>query len=330
MYDRHRRWNFAIGREMKIYICFLCCFFSTFTHADNPFLQGSKQDRVLVIAHRGASAYAPENTMAAFRKAVALGAHMFELDVHISKDEQVVVFHDDTLAKCTNVEDVFPERKPYYVSDFTYEEMKKLDAGSWFVEKMKKIPYREEERKLITSEDVALYKSGAVKIPTLKQALEFAKSKSCYVNVEIKSIGQFYPKIAEKVIRVIKETKTEDLVLISSFDHYQIVACKKIDSEIATAALCAERIFRPGEYCKSLKADAANINLKTIGFFSIDFRKEKDLPLEPIENARRAGIGVNIWTVNDIEQIKVLVKSGVTGIISDYPNRVASVLQNRK
>lgn len=316
---------------MKKYI--IAVFFLLFVNinAENPFLQSTKNlSDVLVIAHRGANAYAPENTMIAFEKAIDLGAHMFELDVHLSKDGVVVVFHDDMLARCTNVEDVFPERAPYYLSDFTHEEMQKLDAGSWFLDKMKKMSYEQNEKEYITQENILLYKSGKVKIPTLRQALEFAKSHSSYVNVEIKSIGQFYPKIADKVITIIEETKSEDLVIISSFDHYQIVKCKKLNDKIATAALCAERIFNPGDYCKYLKADAANINLKTVGFSSVSFRKNKNLPLDPIINARKLGIGANVWTVNDPEKMKILIHAGVTGIISDYPNRVVAVLKKMK
>ena len=163
----------------------------------------------MAIAHRGASAYAPENTMVAFEKAIAMGAHMFELDAHVSKDGTVIVFHDDVLTKCTNALQVFPERKTYFVSDFTYDELQKLDAGSWFLEKMKTIDYTPEERKLITDKDLELYTSGKVKIPTLQDVLRFVKNKGCYVNIEIKSIAQFYPDIAKKIVSLIEKEQVE-------------------------------------------------------------------------------------------------------------------------
>ncbi|GAA4090268.1 glycerophosphodiester phosphodiesterase [Nonomuraea soli] len=87
---------------------------------------------LLVVAHRGASAVAPENTMAAFRAAGTAGADMYELDVRQTKDGQLVVVHDSTLARTTDVERLYPDRAPWRVSDFTLAEIKQLDAGSWF------------------------------------------------------------------------------------------------------------------------------------------------------------------------------------------------------
>lgn len=89
----------------------------------------------VIVAHRGASAIAPENTMAAFRAADAAGADLYELDVHLTKDGEIVVLHDSTLARTTNVEELFPDRKPWRVRDFTLAEIGSLDAGRWFNEK---------------------------------------------------------------------------------------------------------------------------------------------------------------------------------------------------
>lgn len=88
-----------------------------------------------IVAHRGASAIAPENTLAAFRAADAAGADLYELDVHLTKDGNVVVVHDSTLARTTNVEELYPDRKPWRVRDFTLDEIRRLDAGRWFNER---------------------------------------------------------------------------------------------------------------------------------------------------------------------------------------------------
>jgi glycerophosphoryl diester phosphodiesterase len=85
-----------------------------------------------VIAHRGASAYAPENTLAAVDKADDLGIRWVENDVQRTKDGELVVIHDTTLKRTTDVEEVFPDRSPWKVSDFTLKEVRRLDAGSWF------------------------------------------------------------------------------------------------------------------------------------------------------------------------------------------------------
>jgi glycerophosphoryl diester phosphodiesterase len=84
------------------------------------------------VAHRGASAYAPENTLAAVDKADALGIEWVENDVQRTKDGELVIMHDTTLDRTTNVEKVFPRRSPWKVSDFTAAEIRKLDAVSWF------------------------------------------------------------------------------------------------------------------------------------------------------------------------------------------------------
>ncbi|MGW4565820.1 glycerophosphodiester phosphodiesterase family protein, partial [Streptomyces sp. NPDC004561] len=88
--------------------------------------------RPTVIAHRGASAYAPENTLASIDKAVKLGFTWVENDVQRTKDGELVVIHDDSLKRTTNVEKVFPGRAPWKVKDFTAAEIARLDAGSWF------------------------------------------------------------------------------------------------------------------------------------------------------------------------------------------------------
>ena len=101
----------------------------------SPFRVGGKPPApVLNIAHRGARAFAPENTIQSFKKAIELGCHMIELDVHHSKDRKLIVVHDDDLVRCSDVKKRFPGRKTYFVSDFTADEILTLDAGSWFVE----------------------------------------------------------------------------------------------------------------------------------------------------------------------------------------------------
>jgi glycerophosphoryl diester phosphodiesterase len=89
---------------------------------------------VLCIAHRGAASLAPENTLAAAHKALALGAGMWELDVSVTADGELVVLHGDSLARTTNVQAFFPQRSPWQISTFTLAEVRKLDAGSWFVD----------------------------------------------------------------------------------------------------------------------------------------------------------------------------------------------------
>jgi len=84
------------------------------------------------VAHRGASAYAPEHTLTAYRLAMEQGADYVEQDLAVTKDGALICLHDDTLERTTNVEELFPDRKPWLAVDFTLAEIKRLDAGSWF------------------------------------------------------------------------------------------------------------------------------------------------------------------------------------------------------
>ena len=90
------------------------------------------QNRPLNIAHRGARSLAPENTLAAARKGLEVGADMWELDIQMTADGELIVIHDNTLKRTSNVREVFPKRKPWLVHEFTLDEIRLLDFGSWW------------------------------------------------------------------------------------------------------------------------------------------------------------------------------------------------------
>ena len=144
---------------------------------------------VMVVAHRGFSGAPPENTLAAFRKAIEVGSDMIELDIQLSKDGKIVVIHDETLERTTNGRG--------RVADLTFRELRDLDAGSWFDAQF----------------------SGE-KIPTLQEVLELAKGKAL-VNIEIKnpSHGK-YPiaDLAAKVLRMVRDERMLTRVIFSSFN----------------------------------------------------------------------------------------------------------------
>jgi glycerophosphoryl diester phosphodiesterase len=136
-------------------------------------MTNAQYSRKTLVAHRGASAYAPEHTLAAYRKAIELGADFVEQDLAVTKDSVLICLHDASLERTTNVEDVFPERsmtialegrtrKAWVANDFTLAEIKRLDAGSWFDPKFK-------DEKIVTfDEAVALIKGKAGMYPELK------------------------------------------------------------------------------------------------------------------------------------------------------------------
>lgn len=256
----------------------------------------------LNIAHRGARGHAPENTLPAFELGARMGAHMFELDVHLSADAHVIVHHDDDLLRCTDAAARFPQRASYFVSDFSLAELKTLDAGSWFPQPM------------------------AAAIPTLDEVLELAQSLQRFVNIELKTLPRMYRNLVRQVFASIDRFGMREQVLISSFDHQQLVEVRAACSVVATAALTAGRLARVPEYLQLLDADAYHPGcigeVDSLGFHSVDGALDHDT----LNAVRAAGKHCNVWTCNDPRQMQQLLAAGVTGIITDYPDRLAALL----
>ncbi|MCB2295578.1 glycerophosphodiester phosphodiesterase [Clostridium algoriphilum] len=237
-------------------------------------------------AHRGASAYYPENTMISFEKAVELGANGIETDVQMTSDGVLVLIHDEYVNRTTNGEGL--------VRDFTYDELNKLDAGSWFDKK-----YNTE------------------KIPTAKDLIIFAKENNIILNLELKNGVIVYPGMEEKLIEMIYKYNYEDKVILSSFNHYSMVHCKEIDKQIKTGILYMAGLYQPEVYCKRIGADALHPY-----FYSVN--------KEIIDNAKKEGILVNPFTVNEEDCMKSLIKAGVDGLITNYPDKLKRVLLDAK
>ncbi len=158
-----------------------------------------------VIAHRGASAHAPENTLAAFALAVEMQADMVELDVHLCKDGQLVVIHDATLDRTTSGSG--------NVAEHTLAQLRQLDAGGWF------------DRKF-----------GRERIPTLSEALETVGGE-CGVNVEIKYASR-YPGIARAVVDALRETgRPPTDFIVSAFEHDVLDEIKALSPQLPVAPL---------------------------------------------------------------------------------------------
>jgi len=177
------------------------------------------------FAHRGASGYAPENTMAAFVKAVQLGANAIETDVQMTKDGQLVLIHDETLRRTAGIDG--------WVKDYTLAELKELDFGGWYGES-----YRDE------------------RIPTLGELLDFAKEHDLYLNVELKNGVVPYPELELRTAELIRKAGMIDRVIISSFNHYSLVLMKQLAPDIQTAILYMEGLYEPWAYAKRVGASA--------------------------------------------------------------------------
>lgn len=281
----------------------------------NPFLRGAVLPRALNIAHRGASSLAPENTLAAARKALELGADAWEIDVQLTKDGELILMHDETLERTTNAPQLFPNRHPWRVRDFTLEEIKRLDAGSWFIEQD---PFGEIAAGHISREELESYRGEPV--PTLREALEFTKEHDWLVNVELKlpkveaaEARRLGEEMLGKALTLIRELGLEDRVLISSFDHSLIYKLKRRAPGIAGALLIATALRDPVGYMAQAGADVYSPG--RLAFQAEAVRKLRD-----------AGYGVIVWTINDPEEMGRMLEAGVTGIITDYPQRLRELL----
>ncbi len=197
-------------------------------------MTNSSNSKPLNIAHRGARSLAPENTLAAARKGLEIGADLWELDVAVTANGELVVLHDDSLERTSNAEQVFPERRPWLVHTFTLAELRRLDFGSWF---NKTDPFKQIAAGAVTDEMQKSYVGEP--IPTLREALVFTRDNQWRVNVEIKDAtgtpGD--QDVAEKVVALIEELDMIDRVLISSFNHSYLKQVKTANPALPTAAL---------------------------------------------------------------------------------------------
>lgn len=181
----------------------------------------------LVIGHRGAMGYRPENTMASFRHGLELGADWVECDVHLTRDGHLVVMHDETLDRTTNGSGPIRAK--------TLAEIRALDAGSWF------------------GPDYA-----GERVPTLDELLEWAAVNQVVVDIEIKST----PLVSEdravetKLVEVLEKHALAERVIVISFDHGVVKRLKELDGRIATGVLYAGRPLNAVEVARAATADA--------------------------------------------------------------------------
>lgn len=270
--------------------------------------------RTLNIAHRGARSLAPENTLAAARKGLEIGADLWELDVAMTQDGELVVLHDDTLERTSNVAAVFPSRRSAPVHLFTLAELRQLDFGSWFIEKD---PFRQIAAGAISPAELEKFRGEP--IPTLREALLFTREHQWRVNVEIKDASNTPPdaSIVEKTVALIEELGMTAQVLISSFNHGYIQKVKTLQPVLLTAALVETAHPDPAGLLRRLGAQAYNPAARAITATAI----------RPL---RDQGYDVYIYTVNDEAALKTLVEAGASGIFTDFPQLLKAVLEKTR
>lgn len=251
----------------------------------------TQETSFLVIAHRGDSHYAPENTMSAFKQAHQKEADMIELDVLLSKDKVPVVIHDNNLKKYG-----YPRLK---VTEMMFHELQKIDVGSWFSTDFKGEP-----------------------IPALEQVLDWAVGK-IPLNIEIKQesvADQVNDGAVDIVVEQIKRFDMQENVLISSFDYRVPERVKKIAPEICTGLLYDKKNsanLSPVELVNKTKADTFNCTWLELYRFRAEDLQQHHIP-------------ILIYTVNNKWMMKKLIRKGVSGIFTDKPGLLKSVVKKMK
>ncbi|MFI6859171.1 glycerophosphodiester phosphodiesterase [Streptomyces sp. NPDC050421] len=249
----------------------------------------------LVIAHRGASAYAPENTLAAVDKADVLGFDWVENDVQLTRDGVLVVIHDTSLKRTTDAEEVFPDRAPWAVKDFTAAEIARLDAGSWFGPQY----------------------AGA-RVPTLRQYLQRIGRNRQNLLLEIKS-PETYPGIEQATLRVLRQEGWLDRghvssrLVIQSFGADSVRKVHEQRPDVITGFLGTPAVADLPSYAKFTdQINPAHTSLSG----------EYVAAVHALKGPHDKRLRVNAWTVNDAEHALQVAGYGVDGIITNTPDVV--------
>ncbi len=226
---------------------------------------------MIIIGHRGAMGYEPENTLRSFQKALDLKVDMIEFDVHHCQTGKIVVIHDETVNRTTNGRGLVAQK--------TLTELKELNAGK------------------------------GEKIPTLEEVLDLIKRK-VKVNIELKG-----PNTAKATLKIIKKyikekNWTYDDFLISSFDSPLLETLRNLDNQIQIAVAVDKDPLNYIEFSKKIKAYSIHPIVKRTG-------------KKFVELAHQSNLKVFVWTVKP-KQIKKMIKLGVDGIFTNYPDKFNS------
>jgi glycerophosphoryl diester phosphodiesterase len=256
-----------------------------------PFLS---LDRLLAIAHRGGSALRPENTLAAFDHAVSLGVDAIECDVHVARDGEVVVIHDPTLDRTTDATGP--------VAASTAAELADVDAGFHFAPQAG-FPFR----------------GRGCRVPTLRELLQ--RYRHLPIVVEIKGDR---PEAADRVIGVIREHDALNRVVVGGFNHGVISEVRRQQPDLVTSAssLEARSALTRSRFLLSPRRPAFQL-------FQMPFRLHGRQMFRRsfVRAARRGGLPVQAWIIDEPADMRRLIDWGVTGIISDRPDVAVDIVK---
>ncbi|HEX8201993.1 MAG TPA: glycerophosphodiester phosphodiesterase family protein [Isosphaeraceae bacterium] len=297
-----------------------------------------------VIAHRGDSFHAPENTLEAARLGWEAGASAWEFDVRLTRDDVPVVVHDDSLPRTTDVARRFAgdprAATRFLVADFDWSEIQSLDAGGWFLEPGAGPNPGHPARTAAGFGSIARldpgqrawYASGRVRVPTLAEALALTVELDWAANIELKSSFGGEPALVEAVLAEVDRAGAADRVWISSFDHADVARVGRLHPGLATGVLTATPLYRPARYVREgVGAAAYHPAAHALGSESAGYRRRPSaamLRAGDLDDLRAAGVPVYVYTVNDARPgglAEHLAEAGVSGLYSDDPGSLGAL-----
>ncbi len=249
-----------------------------------------------VVAHRGSSGAAPENTVAAVRLAVDHKSDVVENDVQRTRDGELVIVHDTSLARTTDVEEQFPDRAPWNVGDFTLAEIRTLDAGSWFAPRFadETVPTLAEWGRAVGRRTAMLIE---VKTPHLYPGIE------ADLDDELRSIPVF------------RSALKRDRVVVQSFDHAWLRSYDTLAGDVPVGLL-----FAGGPPSEAQLADAATWAEQANPALG-------DMTEATVDQIHSHGLETHVWTVNDGQGMRRAIDWDVDGVITNYPQVLRDILR---
>jgi glycerophosphoryl diester phosphodiesterase len=270
---------------------------------------GARLNRSLVIGHRGASGLAPENTLAAFRLAVELGADGVELDVQLSADGVPVVIHDARVNRTTNARGA--------VSRFMVDKLQSLDAGTWFERRLARRPRTRAIARRLTASSF----SGEL-LPTLEDALALFESAGLErIYIELKGTTPNRVLLLDRVLSLVRRSWIHRSITLLSFDHAIIRRAKEFDGDLRTAATfpaSSRRLVSTRSIVRA--AEDARVDEVALHFGLVTKRR--------VEALHENGLAVSVWTVNSKRAMRRVTACGVDSIMTNFPHRLREVLES--
>lgn len=252
---------------------------------------------VLNVAHRGASALAPENTLAAVRQAVRSGADLVELDVQRTRDGALVVLHDTTLARTTDVRRVFPHRAPWRLADFTHAELMRLDAGAGWTDG-----------------------DGPQRIPTLTDVVDELRTGPAGLLLELKAPA-LYPGIVSDVVAALRGSPgylgsavPAGRLVVQSFN---VAAMKDLKTQLPSVPV-------------GLLGTPARAHLPVLASWADQVNPgHRAVDGAYVDRVHELGMSCLVWTVNRSQGMRRVLRMGVDGVITNRPDVLARLLDER-